>query len=130
MASRDESPPGELLTESGTVSDRPFPAVPLAFGIGAVALGGAALGFHLWGNSLHDEAVKLNTAATRSEAEKKYDAATTRRYLAQGFGVAAVGCAGLAVYFYLSGRESRPAGAAIAPMVSPDLAGLAVAGRW
>src|SRR4029079_13082257 len=32
--------------------------LPLTFGAGALVLGGAALGFHLWGNSAYDDAKK------------------------------------------------------------------------
>jgi hypothetical protein len=123
VASRDDSP---LATE-GTASDQPSSVVPLALGGGAVALGGIALGFYLSGNSLYDRA---GNATVQADRDSLYHSANTRRYVAEVAGVAALGCAGAAVYLYVRGRnESRPA-TAIAPLVSPDLAGLAVVGRW
>jgi hypothetical protein len=100
--------------------------LPLALGAGALVLGGAALGFDLWGDRTYDRA---KAAMTQRDQDALYHAANTRRYAAQGFAVAAIGCAGAAAYFYFRGGESRPA-TAIAPVVAPDGAGLAVLGRW
>jgi hypothetical protein len=113
--------------------DHPKPArsrvLPLAIGAGALVLGGAALGFHLWGNSTYDDAKKELQDQARRDA--LYDSATTRRYLAQGFGVAAIGCAGAAVYLYIRSRgESRAEATAMTPVASPQFAGLAVVGQW
>jgi hypothetical protein len=97
-------------------------------GAGAVALGGAALGFDLWGNSFYDKAKASQDQGTR---DSNYQAANTRRYVAEGFAVAAVGCAGAAVYLYVRGRgDSRAEATAVTPVVSPRLTGLAVAGSW
>lgn len=123
VASRDDGP---LATE-GSASEQPSRVVPLALGGGALALGATALGFHLWGNSLYDRAQKATVQADR---DSLYHSANTRRYVAEVTGIAALGCAGAAVYLYVRGRnESRPV-TAMAPLVSPDLAGLAVVGRW
>jgi hypothetical protein len=100
--------------------------LPLALGGGALVLGGAALGFHLWGDRTYDRA---RAAMTQRDQDALYHAANTRRYAAQGFAVAAIGCAGAAAYFYFRGGESRPT-TAIAPLVAPEGAGLAVLGRW
>jgi hypothetical protein len=101
--------------------------VPLAVGGGALVLGGAALGFHLWGNSTYDRAKKSMDPAERSSL---YSSANTRRYVAEGLGVAAIGCAGVAVYLYIRSSNERHAGVAVAPVVTPQLAGLAAIARW
>lgn len=103
--------------------------VPLVVGAGALVLGGGALAFHLWGNRLYDRA-KASTHVDRADL---YNSANTRRYLAAGFGVAAIGCAGTAVYLYIRTRgrgEHRAETTAVAPIASPQLAGLAVVGSW
>lgn len=104
----------------------PSRVLPLALGAGALVLGGAALGFDLWGDRTYDRA---RAAMTQRDQDALYHAANTRRYAAQGFAVAAIGCAGAAAYFYFRGGESRPT-TAIAPVVAREGAGLAVFGRW
>jgi len=103
--------------------------LPIAVGAGAVVLGGAALGFDLWGNSKYDQAKKETTDQAQRDA--LYHSANTRRYLAEASGIAAIGCAGAAVYLYIRHRdESRTETTAMMPVASPQFAGLAVAGRW
>jgi hypothetical protein len=102
--------------------------LPIALGAGALAFGGGALAFHLSGNSTYERAKEATDPAER---DSLYKSANNRRYLAQGFGVAALGTAGAAVYFYLRGRgEGRADTTAMTPVVSPELAGVAVVGRW
>lgn len=102
--------------------------LPLVVGAGAVVLAGASLGFDLWGDSLYSQAKASLDPASRNS---RYGQANTRRYLAEGFGVAALGCAGAAVYLYLRGGGDRRAEAtAVTPVASPPLTGLAVAGSW
>jgi len=104
-------------------------ALPIAVGAGAVVLGGAALGFDLWGNSKYDQAKQETTDQAKRDA--LYHSANTRRYLAEASGIAAIGCAGAAVYLYVRHRgDSRTETTAMTPVVSPQFAGLAVAGRW
>jgi hypothetical protein len=117
---------------AGSPSDRPARRRslmwPITLGTGALACGGAALAFHLSGNRTYERA---KDAVDPAERDSLYNAANTRRYLAQGFGVAALGLAGTAVFVYLRGRGSdAESTAAVAPVVSPGLAGLAVVGRW
>lgn len=101
--------------------------VPLVVGAAAVGLGGAALAFHLSGNNLYDRA---RMAQTQQAQDSLYQSANTRRYLAEGFGVAAVGCAGVAIYLYVSGRGESSTMTALTPIASPQLAGFALSGRW
>lgn len=117
--------------------ERPQPAptahsnlVPIVVGAGALVLGGAALGFHLSGNSQYDKA-----KAEMSDQQKRDDlesSANTRRYVAEALGVAAIGAAGVAVFLYVHGRGEHRASSetALVPVASPDLAGLAISGAW
>lgn len=104
--------------------------LPIAFGAGALALGGAALGFHLWGNSTYDQAkAEMVDQGKRNDLESS---ANTRRHVAQGFGIAAIGCAGAAVFLFIrgGGGESHAATMAMTPVASPQFSGLTVAGSW
>jgi len=104
-----------------------LPVVPLVVGGGALVLGGVAIAFELSGNRLYDRA----KAAGRGPGDSLYQSANTRRYLAEGFGVAALGAAGAAVYLYVTSRgDGRPDTTALAPVASPQLTGLAVVGTW
>jgi hypothetical protein len=100
---------------------------PIALGAGALAFGGAAVAFHLSGDSTYERAKQ---AVDQEERESLYQSANNKRYLAQGFGVAALGAAGAAVYFTLRGGDSRASTTAMTPVVSPQLAGVALVGRW
>jgi hypothetical protein len=105
--------------------------LPIAFGIGALAAGGVALGFNIAGDHKYDDARSARMQGAGVAADSLYQQANTRRYAAEGFAIAAVGCAGAAVYLYVRSRgEGRAEATAIAPVVSPRLAGLAVAGSW
>jgi hypothetical protein len=104
-----------------------LPVVPLVVGGGALILAGAAIAFDLSGNRLYDRA----KAAGSGPGDSLYQSANTRRYLAEGFGVAALGAAGAAVYLYVAGRgDGRPDTTALTPVASPQLTGLAVVGTW
>ena len=116
-------PPGEHLSTEGTVSDRPMPYVPIALGGGALVLGGAALYFNHAGDKLHDDAVAQHS-------QSLLDSANKRRYAAEAFGVAAVGCVGAAIYLYVRSRNETSPTTALAPMISRELTGVAIAGHW
>ena len=109
---------------------------PIGFGVAALATGGAALGFKISGDNRYNEALELNKQAAsdpaaRAHADADYQQANTRRYLAEGFAVAAVGCAGAAVYLYVRSRgDSRAEATVMTPVASPQLTGLAVVGSW
>jgi hypothetical protein len=133
----DAAPEPAVTPTVAPAPDRPEPrsesahahTLPLMIGAGALVVGGAALGFDLWGNSTYDKAKsEMQDQARRDDL---YHSANTRRYLAEGFGVAALGCAGSAVYLYLRGRgEGRANPTAITPVASLQFSGLAVAGSW
>jgi hypothetical protein len=135
-AERDATPVPEAPSPS-----RPSRVVPIVLGASAIVLAGVAVGFEIAGNSKYDQAVRLNGTnpsgnfgpdpATQREAQSLYQQANNRRYIAEGLGVAAIGCAGVAVYLYVRNRgEQRAETAAVTPIASPGLAGLAVVGSW
>ncbi|MEO7730028.1 MAG: hypothetical protein ABIY55_03580, partial [Kofleriaceae bacterium] len=119
---------------------RPAPAVavsepshsnraPIALGAGALVLGGVAVAFELSGSSKYDDAKKVTDDQTQRDSLES--AANTRRYVAEALGIAAVGCAGVAVYLYVHGRgERQPPTTALIPIAAPQLAGLALTGSW
>ena len=132
LAPPSASDPGHDPQSAGGVArtaDAPskLPVVPLVVGGGALVLAGVAIVFDLSGNRLYDRA----KAAGRGPGDSLYQSANTRRYLAEGFGVAAVGAAGAAVYLYVTGRgDGRTDTTAVTPVASPQLTGLAVVGTW
>jgi hypothetical protein len=114
--------PGEPLPEAP-----PQPrskALPIGFTVGALALGGTALGFKLWGDSIYDKATMAPTNQERMDGERD---ANTRLYIAQGVAIASVGCAGVAVWLWLRNRNPEPTTTAHV-VVSPT--GIAVVGQF
>jgi hypothetical protein len=103
-------------------------ALPLAVGAGAVALLGAAVGFELWARSTYDDAKAETTDQGRRDSLE--DSANTKRYGAEGFAVAGVACAGVAVWLLLrpSPRGTDETASENHVVVSPT--GLAFAGRF
>jgi hypothetical protein len=81
-------------------------ALPLAFGIGAIALGGAALGFELSAGSTYNDAKAEMTSQSRRDS--LYSSANTKRYVAEGMAFAGIAAAGTAVWQYLRGRNQEP----------------------
>jgi len=119
--------------------DRPAPRVrrqpsriaPLVVGGAAVALGGGALGFELSARSTY------NSSKTEVDNDKQtslWHSANTRRYVAEGLGVASLAAAGVAVWLVLRpGAETADSGMArieIAPLVAREAAGLVVVGGF
>jgi hypothetical protein len=114
-------------------------ALPVGLGLGAVLLGGGAIAIDLSAQSLNDEAQDMTSRLTLAERDEKWRSANTRRYTAVAVGVAAVGCAGAAVYFYFHNRkrqsdeQSAPA-TSLAPMFAPSasggIAGMQLEGSW
>jgi len=122
-------PAGKPPTTTTGTPARRSRTVALVLGGSALVLGGTAFGFELSGSSKYDDAKKITDNQARRDALE--DSANTRHYVAQALGVAAIGCAGAAVYFYVRGRgETRPPTTALAPIATPQLAGLAVVGSW
>ncbi len=99
---------------------------PIVTTIAAVALGGGALGFELWGRDLLDQASKEPDDAKQNQL---YNDANTRHYIAEGMGVGAVVVAGVAVWLWVRSSHAEPT-AYVVPTASPDGGGLAVLGRF
>ncbi|HEU4733028.1 MAG TPA: hypothetical protein VFT22_34275 [Kofleriaceae bacterium] len=101
---------------------------PIAVGAGALVLGGVALGSSLLGDRSYDQA---KHALDQARQDSLYNRANTFRYVAEGFGLAAAGCAGVAVYLAVRAHGRVPTeSTAVAPVASPQFAGLAIAGSW
>lgn len=103
--------------------------LPIIFGVAALGLGGAALGFELWGRSIYSDAE--DEIFDRPRQVELWDQANTRHYVAQGAGIAAIGCAAAAIVFFVTrdkGTESAPV--AIAPVTTPTSVGLTAFARW
>jgi hypothetical protein len=105
--------------------------LPLVVGGAAVAFGVGGIVLELQGRNLYDQAKRITDPARQKERDDKESSANGRHKLAQGFGVAALGCAGVAVYLLVRDRgEDRASATALAPMVAPQLAGLSLSGSW
>lgn len=120
--------PAQPDAELSEPTTQPSKVMPIAFGAGALVLLGGGLGFEMWGRSMYDDA----KAETMDQARRDslYDAANTKRYVAQGMAIAGIGCAGVAVWLFLrSGSESTTQTARTRELVvSPT--GIALAGSF
>ncbi|HSR96457.1 MAG TPA: hypothetical protein VLM79_05260, partial [Kofleriaceae bacterium] len=106
-------------------------AIPLVVGGAAVALGIGGIVLEIQGRDLYDQAKRITDQARQKDRDDKESSANVRHRLAQGLGVAALGCAGVVVYMLVRDRgEDRAGATALAPMVAPQLAGLALSGSW
>ena len=120
--------------EPGPAQDAPHrrsKLVPFVLGGAALGLGGAALGFELSARSTYD---KTTAATDPARRDSLWHSANTRRYVAEGLGVAGVACAGVAVWLYLRpGGESASTHAArlhVAPIVAGSATGLLITGTY
>jgi hypothetical protein len=105
--------------------------VPLALGGAAVALAGGALGFELWARSTNSQS--LDETASMDRRISLWHSANTRRYVAEGLGVASLAAAGVAVWLTLrpaAAADERTARVELAPVVARDTAGLVVIGSF
>lgn len=126
------SPPPPLAgTPESTEEPPPAPSstklVPVvAVGAGALVLLGAGLGFDLWGDATYNDAKAELTVQSRRTS--LYDSANDKRYAAQGFAVAGIGCAAVAVWLFLRHPDDAPVTTAHSVVVSPT--GIAVVGTF
>jgi hypothetical protein len=125
------SPTAPHLTAANAAQPRSV-LLPFALGGAAVGLAGGGLGFELWARSTYDQSEKEVDDARQTSLWKS---ARTRRYVAQGLGVASLASAGVAVWLYLRpGRDeaqpTREARLQIIPTVDGEHAGLLVLGRY
>jgi hypothetical protein len=122
---KEEPEPAESPTPSRSKT------VPLVVAGGAVVLLGAALGMDLWARSTYDDA---KTATTPDMQDSLWHSANNKRYVADALAVGGVACAGVAVFLFVRSRgESKPANedeVTIAPIATPTMAGIGMAGRY
>lgn len=147
--------PRQPVSEPPPPSPRgPSQLLPIGLGAGALVLGVGAIVLDVNAQGIQDDAeAKMDEANDISrnggrgspqyiqlvdDSDSLHGKAKTRRYLAQGIGVAALGCAGAAVYLYIRNRgEERTATAqrSITPMWGVDsegggVAGMQLSGSW
>jgi hypothetical protein len=111
----------------------PSYVVPIALGAAALALGGTGLGFELRSETIYHNAETTNASMNPNAhaiASSLRDSAVRDRYIAQGVAAAAIGCAGVGVYLFVRNRGERRPAAAVMPVASSGLAGVALTGRW
>jgi tetratricopeptide (TPR) repeat protein len=125
--SSSPAPPAAEHPDSGPPARSKL--VPLVVGGGAaVALAGAAIGVALWGSSTYD---KAKAEPDNARQDSLWHSANTKRYVAEGLGVASLASAGVAVWLYLRpGEESASAAHASRVHVAPIIAGDAVGLLW
>ena len=120
---------GQTLTiamvAGSDVAEPPSRTVPIVLGAAALVSIGGAVALELNAESTYDKAKAAIDPATQ---DNLWHSANTRRYLAEGLGVAGVAAAGVAVWMYIrgGGDESR---IAWRPYAGRDGAGLVVSGR-
>lgn len=105
--------------------------VPLVVGGAAIALAGGALGFELWARSTYDSS---RAEVDNDKQTSLWHSANTRRYVAEGLGVASLAAAGVAVWLILrpgaEAPDGRTARVELAPMIARQAAGLVVVGGF
>lgn len=108
--------------------------LPLALGGAALGLVGGAVGFELWANSTYDQS---KHEPDNAKQDSLWHSANTKRYVAEGLGVAGIACAGVAVWLYL--RNGEPEAMAptthasrivVEPILGSNHAGLVLEGRY
>jgi serine/threonine-protein kinase len=100
---------------------------PLVVGASGLALLGGGLGLELWAESKY--AAAKSEMMSQPQRDSLYNAANTRRYLAEALAVSGLAAGGAAVWLYLrddSRKERAPTGANV--RIVPTTAGLAVSG--
>jgi hypothetical protein len=108
--------------------------LPFALGGAALGLVGGAVGFELWARSTYDQSKR---EPDNAKQDSLWHSANTKRYVAEGLGVAGIACAGVAVWLYLRGGEPEATSTTrqasrwiIEPIVGGDRAGLVLGGRY
>jgi hypothetical protein len=109
--------------------------LPLAVGAGALVLGGIAIGLEVSARSTYD---KVDGEKDSAKQQSLWHSANKRRYAAEGFGIAGVAAAGVAVWLYVRTR-GEPEGTSTAaqarrldvlPLIGTDHAGLVLSGSY
>ena len=127
----DTPPPASASLTAEPSAERPSGRsrlAPIVLGGAARALGGTGLGFELRSETLYDRARTANRQGSQTASALR-DSAVRDRYIAQGLAVAAIGCAGIGVYLFVRSGGKGPS-AAVVPVASSGLAGVAMTGQW
>ena len=98
------SPPGPAPEPAEPTRGGRSLAIPLAVGGAAVALGIGGIVLEVQGRNLYDQAKGITEPARQNDRDDKESSANVRHRVAQGLGVAALGCAGVAVYLLVRDR--------------------------
>jgi hypothetical protein len=136
---RDDPRPAARIPPAvdGVQAIPPLPAPPhtsskagaLVVGASGLVLLGSGFGFELWAESRY--AAAKSELMSQSQRDALYNAANTRRYLAEALAVSGLAACGAAVWLYLrddSRKERAPTDANV--RIVPTAAGLAVSGRF
>ncbi len=109
-------------------------ALPLALGGAALGFVGGAVGFEQWARSTYDQSKREPDNAKQTSL---WHSANTKRYVAEGLGIAGIASAGVAVWLFLRNGEPEATSATtqakrliLQPIVSSDRTGLVLEGRY
>ena len=140
LATNDETPAAANKEEPARASDGVANAetppaseshplrVPIALGVASVALGVSSVAFEISSGHVYDDATH---EIDRSRQESLWKLANTRRYIAEGAGIAAVGCLATAIFLYVERRDvSSSSIVSIVPTHDESRVGLAAVGTW
>jgi len=118
----------DVPVESAKSSARRINRLSVGLGAAAVVLAGGAVGLELSARSVYD---RTATTTDPAEQDRYWHSANRRRYVAGGLGIAALGCAGAAVYLFLDKRRSEtPIATRFVPVAGAGTAGISIDGVW
>jgi hypothetical protein len=126
----DTKPDKVVIEKPAVVPAKRSLMLPIVFGSAALVLGGTAVGFSLWGDSIYEDAEREPNDARQ---ESLWKSANKRRYAAEGFAIGAVGCVVAAVVFYVRGKPSEApssSGVSVSPTASANAMGMSISGSW
>ena len=116
------------LTTAVAAPPPPSPSkVPYIIGGSAILLGGLAIGVELWGQSNYADAEREFDDTRQREL---WQSAKTKRYVAQGLGIAALATGGVAVWRFLVDRRERKSAIEVTPIAGGGTAGVSIEGSW
>lgn len=127
-------PAAPVPEKLAVVRETPSHVPAFILGGSAIALAGAAVGFELWGDSTYDRAktASMTPGTSQAAVDELWRSANDKRYIAEAAGIAAVGCAGAAIWLYLRTPSSHADEQAmrIQPSLGRGAAGFVVIGGF
>jgi hypothetical protein len=132
LAPAAEAEGAAVVSAPATAPRAPRIWLPITVGAAGVAMLGGALGFELSASSTYDQSKKERDPAKQ---DSLWHSANTRRYVAEGLGIAGLAAGGVAVWLYFHERgQERASGLAFdhvpTPIVGGDRAGLQLGGTF